>query len=30
MGEIDAGLERLEIAFSERDPFLRSAMVFPA
>jgi TolB-like protein len=30
LGETDAGLEWLEIAFSERDPFLGSAMVFPA
>jgi hypothetical protein len=29
VGQIDAGLEWLEIAFSERDPFLGSAMVFP-
>jgi TolB-like protein/tetratricopeptide (TPR) repeat protein len=30
LGETDAALEWLETAFAERDPFLGSAMVFPA
>jgi hypothetical protein len=30
LGETPAALEWLETAFAERDPFLGSAMVFPA
>jgi hypothetical protein len=30
LGETDAGFEWLETALAERDPFLGSAMVFPA